>query len=385
MFSKILITAKSVLISALKDASRRVPFLNNIFVAERLVGSIPEVILNEHISRHVVDIDVIRPTCIEYYSYMKKMPLAFRAEMCFPRRYIYRLKDVTVNTSLGACCSDRYGFLESFGSLRSWILSRPLLIGKSSRRLAIDGPVTCINSTGFAHFLMEELPRLLWALKHYPSLHLLTPPTIPRYIAAIYQKLRSIGLLNYDPVPSAFTTVDVADFVFTQAEASSGFWHSADIKLLRDVFLPNTNRKVSCRIYISRKLSNRSFNNEKDLEENLCQLGFKILSLEQMDFNEQINAFANSDIVVAPHGAGLANLVWCGPGTKVIEIFSAKVFNDCFARLSSQLSCKHFCCWSQETGGFGDVNIAEVIDLIAFGDDADSSNHQVNIATDLLP
>ena len=44
-------------------------------------------------------------------------------------------------------------------------------------------------------------------------------------------------------------------------------------------------------------------------------------------------------MVVGPHGAGLANLVFCRPGTKVVEIFSNRFVNleywalSCMARL----------------------------------------------------
>ena len=35
---------------------------------------------------------------------------------------------------------------------------------------------------------------------------------------------------------------------------------------------------------------------------------------------EQINFFINAKIILSPYGSGLANIVFCNPGTKVYEI-----------------------------------------------------------------
>ena len=42
-------------------------------------------------------------------------------------------------------------------------------------------------------------------------------------------------------------------------------------------------------------------------------------------------------MIVAPHGAGLSNLVFCRPGTTVIEIFSPQWLNLAFWKLAAQL------------------------------------------------
>ena len=46
--------------------------------------------------------------------------------------------------------------------------------------------------------------------------------------------------------------------------------------------------------------------------------------------------FRDAEIIIAPHGGGLANLVFCAPGTKVIELFPS-VNIDIFYRLAMQL------------------------------------------------
>ena len=44
--------------------------------------------------------------------------------------------------------------------------------------------------------------------------------------------------------------------------------------------------------------------------------------------------FACADIIVATHGAALANLVFCRPGTVVIELMGTNTANTIFAELA---------------------------------------------------
>ena len=69
----------------------------------------------------------------------------------------------------------------------------------------------------------------------------------------------------------------------------------------------------------------------------LVALGFQSLHCEDMDFDEQAAAFRQAEVVVAPHGAGLANLLFCRPGTKVLEIFPASLLRTCYWSLAEAL------------------------------------------------
>jgi len=95
---------------------------------------------------------------------------------------------------------------------------------------------------------------------------------------------------------------------------------------LRRMFLnekQSLKTNYSERIYISReKASYRRIVNEKDVVGCLEKFGFRTVKLETMSVAEQAACLAAAKVVVAPHGGGLTNLVFCSPGTKVIEIFS---------------------------------------------------------------
>ncbi len=78
------------------------------------------------------------------------------------------------------------------------------------------------------------------------------------------------------------------------------------------------------RIFISRRnAGHRRLRNEPELVRALEAYGFEALALESLRFEEQVRAFRDAEIVVAPHGGGLANIVFCSPGTPVLELFPA--------------------------------------------------------------
>tara|TARA_B100000029_G_scaffold516568_1_gene631214 strand:- start:1379 stop:2512 length:1134 start_codon:yes stop_codon:yes gene_type:complete len=82
------------------------------------------------------------------------------------------------------------------------------------------------------------------------------------------------------------------------------------------------------KIYIDRSdsVSNikslRGIINENELKENLVKKGFKIVKPGSLSFIDQVNLFNESNEVIGLHGAGFANICFCRPGSKVIEIMS---------------------------------------------------------------
>ena len=90
------------------------------------------------------------------------------------------------------------------------------------------------------------------------------------------------------------------------------------------------------RLYISRaKARRRCVANEGELWSALEPRGFDKLHLEDLTWSQQIAAFRSAKVIVAPHGAGLANMVFCQSGTKVIELFNRSYVNGCFWQLAA--------------------------------------------------
>lgn len=75
------------------------------------------------------------------------------------------------------------------------------------------------------------------------------------------------------------------------------------------------------RIYIDRQASaSRRVINFSDVEAYLTSRGFAIVRLEELSFEEQVRLVADAEWVIGVHGAGLANIAFCNPGTKILEI-----------------------------------------------------------------
>jgi len=70
--------------------------------------------------------------------------------------------------------------------------------------------------------------------------------------------------------------------------------------------------------------------------------GWETVALEQMSIREQMKTFAEASHIVAAHGAGLVNLLWCHPGTKVIEIQDKNMIHKkVYPLLSHNLNLEH--------------------------------------------
>jgi hypothetical protein len=65
-----------------------------------------------------------------------------------------------------------------------------------------------------------------------------------------------------------------------------------------------------------------------------------VFQLESMSLEEQSRIFGSAQIVVAQHGAALANIMWMKTGAKVVEITSLPT-NTCFSELSKTCGVRH--------------------------------------------
>lgn len=82
------------------------------------------------------------------------------------------------------------------------------------------------------------------------------------------------------------------------------------------------------RIYLSRKsefkegvqYNLRAVANEEEIREFLVWNGFKIIDTLSLSFREQVMIFAEAELVIAPLGASLANLIFSNENTKVIGL-----------------------------------------------------------------
>ena len=108
------------------------------------------------------------------------------------------------------------------------------------------------------------------------------------------------------------------------------------------------NSTYAKRIYISRsQASYRQIINEEEMINFLAMYGFQKVTFESMSFAEQVACMAGAEVVIAPHGAGLTNLVFCAPQTKVIEFFSPEYVANCYWQISHTCQLEYYYLISQ--------------------------------------
>ena len=191
--------------------------------------------------------------------------------------------------------------------------------------------LTCPTSYNYFHWIMECLPRLA-VLEPYQ--HLLDGIIIPtRSRSFHYESLRALGIDSNCLIEASGRLHLKAEHLFAtdySARDNPPPWLHQWYK--EKVIQPlGLTVKPGRKIYISRAdAARRKVSNCEEIEQMVSALQFEVITLGQLSFIEQAKIFYTSDLIIGEHGAGLANLVFCREGTKVIEIFSAFWMYPCF-------------------------------------------------------
>ncbi|MEM0990352.1 MAG: glycosyltransferase family 61 protein [Pseudomonadota bacterium] len=101
--------------------------------------------------------------------------------------------------------------------------------------------------------------------------------------------------------------------------------------------------------------------NTDELDQTMTDNGFEPFTATDSNHPAQISRFRSADIVVAIHGAGLTNLVFCRPGTKVIEIFPSNFVKSPYWQIAAKLGLVY----RPVLGGAGDYDQRFEVDIAA--------------------
>ncbi|ATC62949.1 hypothetical protein CMV30_02650 [Nibricoccus aquaticus] len=225
---------------------------------------------------------------------------------------------------------------EDFGKAfdEHWLLTYPRI----RQPEAVAGTTAVVATTqgvGYGHWLLEELPRLLAAdlsgcdallanvrenfaveaLRHFRFGGKVLPVRRDHHLQCERLIVPSL------PGPAGWPTPEVVRRVTAFAET-----------------LPKEKSGAGGaeRIYVSReRAKRRRVENEEALWAQVEARGFQKVFLEELTWAEQIAVFRGAREIVAPHGAGLANLVFCEEGTRVVELFNRAYVNPCFWRVAA--------------------------------------------------
>jgi hypothetical protein len=228
-----------------------------------------------------------------------------------------------------------------------WHLPKSRLL---NGRIAIA--VTPEASGNYYHWLLDLVPRVL-LLKHAAQNFSNYDTLLVNGSRANYER-EILGALGVPPEKTRY--VDSRE----RFQIASAVFPSLDINViapwkvhrLRDLPFsgkPNQHR----RLYLSRaRAAVRRIANENEISEMLRHRNFEIIEAENLSWREQADLFAGASVIVAPHGAALANIVFCQPGTRIVEISTRPGYRDWFWQLAAVAGLSYEVLEAQRSGSF---------------------------------
>ena len=261
--------------------------------------------------------------------------------------------DIAVSTKSGVLLSDVSlaweDKVDHYPIFRSPVFKKPLVIQGEAALLAVTGGDT------YFHWLLEALPRLR-LLEKGKKLHSRQCLIVNDCRPGFQKESLKIFGLNLANIINLRTNPHllVQRAIIPSYPCHYGTPSREDIEFLRErlkkpVCGQVKKEKRKNRYLLRRKTGCRRLLYEKRIEEALKPHGFQAVEPEKLSLGAQIALFDQAEAVIAPHGAGLANMIFCRPGTKILEMFSGSYVNLCYQHLAGNCDLPHFSIhpWSQ--------------------------------------
>lgn len=221
-------------------------------------------------------------------------------------------------------------------------------------REAPDGSFYTLTCEGdlFQFFANDVLPLLYFLDRHelqIGALHIVVnsnfPPFVWQTLDAISARYENVKVLS---LPNNERLVDVTALWCSRA-ADAKDWTpttrgEADVLvqlLSAHHQLPEVTTPKRL-LFVSRgDASLRRLKNEAELISELLDFEFEFFVPKSDDHRSQIEAFRSARIIVAVHGAGLINLLFCQPDALVIELFPANQIKSTYCWLALRLGLRY--------------------------------------------
>jgi hypothetical protein len=239
-------------------------------------------------------------------------------------------------------------------------------------------------SKNYYHWLIDSLTRIE-GIEYYQKQTGYKPLIIIDNNPYSWQ-LESLKILGYssdDYIQWDVTKAKVKKLIIPSFRRQGEWVSPSALHWLRQRILNNlppndtNNLTYSPFIYISRvKASGRRVINEDEVIDSLKPLGFASYSLEEMSFVEQVRLFSTAKMIIAPHGAGLTNIIFSPANTNLIEFVTPWVSSS-YLVPAAILGFKHGCleCKQPKTQEMRQTRGDLIVDI----KELQSLIHQMNI------
>jgi len=199
----------------------------------------------------------------------------------------------------------------------------------------------------YSHWMMDLLPRLdLLARAGYG------PDKVDRYLINLggfpYERetLTLAGIPPEKLLPVSAATHFQCEAIITTSIRPTHWQYSLPDWVpgyLRE--LVGTARPLTAptrRLYLTRRTSSfRRVLNEDALLPALSENGFEIFDPGTTSVQEQAITFSQAEAIVSPHSSALTNLVFCQPGTAVLELHPADYFDVSFWTAATSVASRY--------------------------------------------
>lgn len=203
----------------------------------------------------------------------------------------------------------------------------------------LKGRTLILASTGgesYYHWMMDVLPRVGLAEKNGFELESFDHFVVNEIIKPFQREtLQALGIplekcRVFGKRKNAYLCEEA---VLPSLPGPMGVPSAESVKFLRSSFPADPEKGVEL-LFVGRgNEGHRLLLEAKKIWTGLQRLGFTQIEPEKMSVAEQARAFRSARVVVGAHGAALANLAFCRPGTQVIELFSPLYVNPCYRSL----------------------------------------------------
>lgn len=249
------------------------------------------------------------------------------------------------------------------GAAKRWLVrasTRRLRFVPRTGRTALIATDRCSN--GYFHWVTETLPRLWWLKDKLESFELLLPGFAQKfpYMIESLSLFPQLAWRVVDPGTRWF----VPGATLVPALAPSGNYRPGGLRELgrawREMVGAASPRR---KLYISRsQAARRRIANEAEVRGVLEAQGFETVHLEGRPFADQVRLLAEATHLVSNHGAGLTNMLFMAPGTKVTEIrLRGDAHNNCYFSLARALELEYDYRLADPAGPQGDPHTADVV------------------------
>ena len=203
------------------------------------------------------------------------------------------------------------------------------------------------------HFLLDTAPRMLFLDNVPMSVPVLIRNDIPQTFKDLLRAITTRKMIEIDAAD--FVEVEVLYVLPGRSTASDSRlpkganwveFSPVVLNLFRNKVLESMsigpNQALKRRISFNRKSTVRNVINWGKIRQELDHFSFDDISFDSKFFRSQVQIFSNSNVVVSPGGAVLANIIFMDPGSKVFALTSFRGQNvELWRKLSESLDLKY--------------------------------------------